>query len=649
MLDCLLLRDENILWAEGEVRLLSNGGALFENAAPCGSPPTISVCLPWCLGATSLYCIFVTDDGEVARCRMRYRGLHFGMDLYECPCPHLPAGLYWYSFLVEGALGRYYGMRAAGAKKISFSRIECGAHFQLTLTDWTTPMPKEFLGGVIYHIFVDRFFRVGNPEVKPGAILRTDWEDGIPTYPSVSGGHLENNDFFGGTLDGITEKLGFLQTLGVNCLYLSPVFEAYSNHKYDTGDYRRVDAMFGGDEALLRLLDAAARRKMRVILDGVFNHTGSQSLYFNKKGDYPSIGAYQSKESPYYEWYSFSSHPDNYESWWGIDTLPRLTHTSPSLHEFFLGEDGIVAHYASLGIGGFRLDVADELTDEFIAEVKACLSSRLPTAVLYGEVWEDASHKVSYGKRRKYYLGHELDGVMNYPLRQGLIAFFRHGDTAPLSYALTEVLPNMPPRAAHLAMNLLGTHDTERILTALVAEEAGGRSPKELAEYRLPPREYKRGRSLTALAYLVLATLPGIPAIFYGDEVGMQGYRDPLNRGPYPWHRQDRVLLSAFRRIGNMRRRETVFREGGFRLLLLRPTVLAFCRFQGKRRILVVANRGEGAVLLRFDRPTVCLYGDGRIAERYSIPSLDGAVYLSTQGTVLRICLDTGEEIFFDE
>ena len=643
----LSLREDRLLSGAGECELFLGGRPVFENAVDVGRPLRIVVRLPRRVGATGLSCVLSRDEGEVLRLSMRHRGTFGGEDVYECLFRPSAAGLFFFCFFGKSPSGDFFGMRGAAGRALSLSRAGAGAHFQLTVTDFAYPTPHWLLGGIIYHIFVDRFRRTGSPSVRAGAVLNPDWEGGVPRYPEYPGGPLENNDFFGGTLDGITEKLSELRRLGVNCLYLSPIFESASNHRYDTGDYERIDPLLGGEAAFLRLLAAARRHRMRVVLDGVFNHTGSDSRYFNKFGRYPTLGAYQSKASPYFEWYRFSEHPDKYESWWGIDTLPRLSYESPALRELLFGEGGIIARYAAKGIGGFRLDVVDELPDEVVEKIKARLASVSPEAVLFGEVWEDASCKVAYGVRRRYYTGRELDGVMNYPLREGLIAYFRCGDVRPLCYALTEVLPNMPRRIAALTMNLLGTHDTVRVLTALVGEEAGGRSPAELAIAALSPSEYRRGRRLLILAYLSLATLPGIPSIFYGDEVGMEGYADPLNRRPYPWHRRDTGLLSAYRRIGRMRRREPTLRTGGFRLLYLDTSLFVFSRFCGRRVTVTVINRATRGVALRFDRSVTPLYGAERRGERFLLYPETGAVFRTVRGTQLRLCYDDGEELYF--
>lgn len=642
----LLLREERILAGEGECELFLRGKRLLHNACPKGSTLSVTVRIPRHLGTTHLTLVLRDDGKERMRLPMRFCGIQGGRDVFRGSLRPPGCGLFFYRFYAEGALGSFWCLHAGGGK-LFFSRKEAEGCLPLSVTEFAHPAPRWLFGGIIYHIFVDRFFRVGDPPAREGCFMHPVWEDGVPHYPSYPGGPLLCNDFFGGTLDGVTEKLSDLVALGVNCLYLSPIQEASSNHRYDTGNYERIDPMLGGEEAFFRLLSEAHRRGIRVVLDGVFNHTGSDSLYFNKAGRYPSLGAYQSEESPYYGWYTFREHPDRYDCWWGIDTLPRLNHADRTLREYLLGEGGIVARYARAGIGGFRLDVADELEDSFLEALSDRLKALTPDAVLIGEVWEDAALKISYGKRRRYYLGRELDGVMNYPLRTGLITYFRSGDVAPLRYALKAVLANMPPRIAAGTMNLLGTHDTVRALTALVGADPSGYTTAELAAMTLPPEEYRRGRELLIIAYLALATLPGVPSVFYGDEVGMQGYGDPLNRRPYPWHRRDRTLLAAYRRIGRMRRREPVYREGEMRLLHLTSSLLIFSRSAGRRTVITVINRSAGGLRLCFDRAVRELLF-GRRERRFLLGARSGGVYRTVRGARLTIRTDRGEVILPD-
>ena len=289
--------------------------------------------------------------------------------------------------------------------------------FQLIIYTKRKKYPEFFRGGIAYQIFVDRFFRGGNEEVKEDAKVNHDWYHGVPEYFHPGDKDFKNNTFFGGDLPGVEKKLSYIASLGVTAIYLNPIFLSSSTHKYDTADYTKIDPMFGGEEAFRSLIKAAKKHKISIILDGVFNHTGDDSVYFNKYGKYDTVGAYQSEESPYADWYNFTEFPDEYESWWGFKNLPRVMSDNPSYKKFLFGKDGIVRRYIREGICGWRLDVADELSDKFLEELSYAAQAEREDALIIGEVWEDASNKVSYGKRRAYFYGKELDSVMNYPIR----------------------------------------------------------------------------------------------------------------------------------------------------------------------------------------------------------------------------------------
>ncbi len=595
---------ERVVYARGECTVSGFGRPLFHRSITANAPLSFTLSVDRRLGAFGVMLRIGREGAKPLTKKLSFFGLSGDRELYSATLRFRECGLYFYDFCVSTKRGALYSDRDAIGQGMRFLLSEGGRLFQLTVTDFLYPEPRWLWGGVIYHVFVDRFAKGGRVPLRRDAVLNRDWEGGCPEFPAYPGAPLPNNEFFGGTLWGIAEKMPYLASLGVRLLYLSPIFKAYSNHKYDTGDYKRIDEMFGGERAFSHLLKVASSYGIRVLLDGVFNHTGDDSVYFNRYGHYASLGAYQSKKSPYYDWYRFSRYPDEYTAWWGISILPRIHPSeSKSCYDFFVGREGVIAHYARLGIGGFRLDVVDELSDGFVADIRKRLSENGQDCILYGEVWEDASNKVAYGVRKSYYGGRELDGVMNYPLREGLIAYFRCGETDKLFYALCEVLPNMPKRIADLTMNLLGTHDTVRILTALAGEDPAGHSNEELSLMRLSSEERSRGIRLLKMAYLTLSTLPGIPTIYYGDEVGLEGYADPLNRRPFPWNRMEEELLRAYRLIGSLRRREAAYRRGEFFLLHLSKKYLIFSRRDRKRELLTVINRSEEDLLLRFEKP----------------------------------------------
>ena len=555
-----------------------------------------------------------------------------GNDIYRCSLDAFDVGLYFCRLCLHTVFGIFYSIRQG--KHLRFVRDAfVGDTIQISVSKFRYPIPDRYFGGAIYHIFVDRFAKGSrHVPIKKGARIVENWENGVPEYPAYPGAYLENNTFYGGTLYGVAERLDDLHSLGVTLIYLSPVFEAYSNHKYDTGDYMHVDAMFGGDEALSFLITEAKKRGIGIILDGVFNHTGSDSIYFNKKGTYRSLGAYQSKDSPYYSWYSFQKHPDEYTCWWGIPILPRIHPDREECRSYFLGRNGVIEKYASMGIAGFRLDVADELSDDFIAGIKRVLCSFDSKALLYGEVWEDASNKVSYGVRKRYYLGNELDGVMNYPLRKALLSYVIFHETSELQYVFDEVYQNTPKRILDAQMNLLGTHDTERILTVLGNESREGLTNAELSQKRMDPKTRDLAKKRLKMTYTVVATLPGMPMIYYGDEVGLEGYSDPFNRMPYPYGNEDEDLLSYYKKIGAIRKDNAVYKRGDFSLLSLTESHLVFSRLsKGSYTYLTVLNQDAAPMRLAFSESATDLLSGTR-GTAFELPPLT-AMIIKTKKT----------------
>ena len=561
----------------------------------------IQMLLPRTLGVVSVSINLYDESGAnvIRHIEAQWNGLDEGCDVYNASCnlEELGVGLYFFRLQILTQFGLMYGYCDEGLLKFSCEIF--GDPFQLSVSDFKYSAPTKKLGGIIYHIFVDRFNRSEGIKPKQGTILCDDWRV-IPEYPAYPGAPLKNNCFYGGTLWGVIDKLEYISSLGVDTIYLSPIFDAASNHKYDTADYMSVDAMFGGDEAFAALIQKAREYGIGIILDGVFNHTGSDSIYFNKYGNYKSLGAYQSKRSKYYSWYDFREHPDKYTSWWGIDILPRIHPDKPECREYFVGKKGVIAKYASMGIDGFRLDVADELSDDFISEIKGVLNRYNSESVLYGEVWEDASNKIAYDKRKQYYLGAELDGVMNYPVRKGILDFLTGSDPGALRYALGAVTNNAPKRIRDMQMNLLGTHDTLRILTALGGEKPQGRSNEYLSRARMNDLERGIAKRRLRMAYAILATIPGIPAIFYGDEAGLEGYQDPFNRMPYPWGKEDLNLIKYYEKLGEVRRTNDVYKDGEFELVLLDAMTLVFKRIKEEAAFVTVVNNSGMSLYVEF-------------------------------------------------
>lgn len=468
----------------------------------------------------------------------------------------------------RGKIGEYPMNEVNGIYTTNLGGMDTGLYFfdiydgdeyifgeQLLVYERKYSRPDFLDNGIIYHIFVDRFCRgKGVCEYRDDVKVVDSFGNFRPEYPEKPGGFILNNDFAGGNLSGIEEKLDYIEQLGVCAVYLSPVCEAYSNHKYDTADYTHVDRGFGGDEALRSLIKECGRRGIAVILDGVFNHTGADSIYFNRKGRYDSVGAYQSENSPFYPWYEFRDYPDDYECWWGVKTLPRIKSGCREYYDFISGDGGVIDRWFDMGIKGVRLDVADELEPEFVEMIAAKVKSR--NGYLLGEVWEDASSKISYGRRRYYFCGRQLDGVMNYPLREGIIDFLVWKNSVKLKQIVSSLYLHYPPDSYKYSTAFLGSHDTERIMTVLAGEYCGEHTNAELSVMRMTEEQRTKGRILVKAAYLLLVMLGGIPCLYYGDEVGMEGYRDPFNRGVFPWgdYGNEYDMLTFFRKIGMLKK-----------------------------------------------------------------------------------------------
>ncbi|MBE5779781.1 MAG: glycoside hydrolase family 13 protein [Clostridiales bacterium] len=515
-----------------------------------------------------------TWDGSEGRISMT----DTGDNLFEATVtvPDSPM-LFWYDFIIHRADGdARYGTsldQLGGVGSFYYGQPQS---YQVTVYDPAYTTPEYLRHGVIYQIFPDRFFRDALPDearqqkiaaAHPEATFHQDWND-RPTL-DIDPVTKDNRalDFFGGTLSGIAEKLDWLRELGVTILYINPVFRSRTNHRYDTGNYEEIDPILGDEDSFRQLIAAANERGMQVMMDGVFSHTGSDSKYFNRFGRYPGLGAYQSKESPYYHWYTFFDFPDHYNTWWGFDTLPTVIKDHPDYQNYLLNEEtGIIPHWVRKGACGWRLDVADELPVPFLQKMRRVVKNARPDAVLLGEVWEDASNKVSYGQARSYVLGDTLDSVMNYPLRRGIIDFFTGSIDA---YQLRRIILNQqevyPAPFYYSLMNLLGSHDRVRIVNAMAGFDREGAiqmDREEASHIHLDDAALAAARQKVLEAYRLLCALPGVPTVYYGDEIGMQGMADPWNRAPMDWEHQDEALRNQFKTLLNQRLHTPMLQTG---------------------------------------------------------------------------------------
>ncbi len=507
-------------------------------------------------------------------------------ELYQARL-ELPAspGLLWYFFMVEQeGHWLYYGNAEDQLGGLGQTYAFQPPSFQLTVYDPAFQPPEWMRRGLMYQIMVDRFHagrsRWAKP-LEPDQRLHEDWYE--PPFLEVDGqsGDNQARDFFGGDLEGVRQKLPYLKALGVSVIYFNPIFQAHSNHKYDTGDYRRIDPLFGDEQDFMALCRDAEKMGIHILLDGVFSHTGADSRYFDRYGRRGGQGAYQRQDSPYASWYRFRKWPEDYECWWGFPTLPNVNEMDASFLDFIIRDtDSVAARWLKKGASGWRLDVADELPMPFMRMLRQRIKEEKPDSALLGEVWEDASNKVSYGELRCYCLGDSLDSVMNYPLRDGLLGFMTGRVSAgQVARRLSALQENYPAPFFYSLMNLLGSHDRARVLNVL-----GGLDGENL------PREARRGvlmneeqlalarRRLIAL-WRFLCALPGMPCLFYGDEAGLQGMADPFCRAAYPWGREDQALLAEIQSINQQRRASALLQTGWLRLFAPDQQVLGALRF----------------------------------------------------------------------
>ncbi len=552
-----------------------------------GQECTLHIHIPADVGAVKSECILTPDDGgEAVRVLMTCTEKRGGYDIFSGSFSLEKPALYFYYFVITKKEGSFRLFKYGDD-----TNMEAGDLWQLTCTpaDFTTPDWAK--GAVIYQLFPDRFYRSGKCDLtgklEPYTV-HEDWNEEVVWEPTPEGQVL-NNDFFGGNFRGITEKMDYIASLGTTILYLNPISKSFSSHRYDTGDYKTPDPMLGTVEDFRAMCDAAHARGIKVILDGVYSHTGSDSLYFNRQNTFDSVGAYQSKESPYYSWYTFYQYPGSYNCWWNFDTLPTVKKMDPAFVEYIItGEDSVIAYWLKQGCDGFRLDVADELPNEFMDLLKKRIRGIRPDALLLGEVWEDASNKEAYGVRRRYFVDGTLDSVMNYPFRTAIVQYLKGADDGSgLRETVMTVLENYPPQVVACNMNLLGTHDTARILTFLVDDFDGSRAEKAKRHLSAEQKELAKGRLL--LASVLQYTLPGSPSLYYADEAGMEGYKDPFNRRTYPWGRENTELLAHFRQLGQLKKLDSL-RLGETEFICAQEGRIAFCRQYETEKIKIYVN-----------------------------------------------------------
>ncbi|MDR0885184.1 MAG: glycoside hydrolase family 13 protein [Clostridiales Family XIII bacterium] len=525
-----------------------------------------------------------------------------GLCKFEYDTPDYPV-VVWYHFEIRLNNGQtvFYGASNGYSAGVGDIYTSNPASFQITVYDRNFTTPEWAKNSIMYQIFPDRFCRGDEDAVRKGVkyhndlgrddiILHDDWNDEPDYLPREGKPYYSPTDVFGGDLQGIIDKLHYLKQLGVTLLYINPVFEATSNHRYNTGDYHKIDPILGTNEDMDELIEAAQNCGMRIMLDGVFSHTGDDSVYFNKYGRYPQQGAYQSRNSAYYNWYRFITYPDKYMSWWGFDTLPEVEERNPDwIGHIMTNDDSVFNHWLEAGVWGFRLDVADELPDQTIETMRDVLKAEDPDNFLLGEVWEDATTKQAYGTGRTYALGRGLDSVMNYPFTDNTISFLlQRQDAYQFRRFLISQHENYPPEMYYVLMNLLSSHDVARVRTILgTGIDSHGMTREEQGAYVITEEQDKRGRELQLIASVIQYAVPGIPSIYYGDEVGMNGFADPFNRRPYKVH--DKYMYLHHKKLSYVHNNYSSMRTGKV-IFYASQSVIGILRYDDDNAVLTAVN-----------------------------------------------------------
>lgn len=473
---------------------------------------------------------------------------------------------------------------------------EQGQWFLQTVYDKEFSTPDKFKGGVVYQIFPDRFFegKAKNELYFSDRIYRKNKAE-LPFFENDSTNNKQiTTDYFGGDLQGIIQKLDYIKNMGVNCIYLNPIFEAHSNHRYNTANYKKIDPDLGTLDDFKSLCTNAHQKGISIILDGVFSHTGSDSIYFNKNKRYSENGAFNDENSPYRKWYDFDiKYKNGYRCWWDFATLPEVNENEKSYIDYICGDDGVIQYWLNNGADGFRLDVADELPDEFIEEIRKAVKKCGEHKLLIGEVWEDAVTKISFGKRRDYLLGKGLDSTMNYPFRSAVLNFIKNGDGDKLCEDIFKIYENYPKPALDVAWNIISTHDTPRAITYFQGNSPESTDRFWQSKQKLSKEKLEKAKLQLICAFAFMFTLPGTPCIYYGDEIAMDGYSDPFNRKYFDWNYTDKTILNNIKKLSVFRKNHAQYKDGNLYFVYASFNTVAFVRYANNKEVLTAVNRGD--------------------------------------------------------
>ncbi len=564
-------------------------------AVAAGTPVTFELSIPESYGYVDPHLVLTKDREAAVPYRMEYRGKQGSSHHFLVEITPTTEGLYFYYF----DLYTDFRKICRGPHGEGFLTWTLADSWQLTVYERDFRTPDFLKGGTMYQIFPDRFFEGAPHAAMPFAdrIYREDKQGEPYFWPNEQPEGYLNKDYYGGDFAGIRQKLPYLASLGVTCLYLNPIFEAHANHRYNTANYLKADPLLGTNQDFADLCAAARARGIRIILDGVFSHTGSDSLYFNREGRYGPGGAYRDRNSPYRTWYDFDSgYACGYRSWWGFDTLPEVEENAPSYVDFVCGRGGVIDTWLNLGASGFRLDVADELPDSFIEKLRAAVKAHGQDKLLLGEVWEDATTKEDCGRRRTYLRGRGLDATMNYPFRSLALDYIKGADVARIADGLLSICENYPAPALCCEMNFLSTHDTVRAITAIAGEPAEGHDRYWASGRRIPADRMDSAVRKLLLAYAMIFTLPGVPCVYYGDEIAMQGYGDPFNRAYFDWSSTENRLKGPLANLAAMRKSCDAFAGSRLEIVRAEGDILHYRRVGGTHTAEIVLNRGRHLV-----------------------------------------------------
>ena len=587
---------------------------------------TVSLYIPcFCMTKEVFLQIHSDDESCVHSFSMAKSGTEGDYEIYSCTFSLEDADLYFYYFRISTEGSDFDLFRQGYAD----TNIAVGDKWQLTVYRQDYDTADTFKGKVMYQIFPDRFCREGQTDCTGKLEPYTLHEDvrDIPNYLPDDKGEILNNDFFGGNIEGIISRLDYLSELGVSVIYLNPVFKAYSNHRYDTCDYKTIDPMLGDEADFVRLCEEAHKRDIKIILDGVFSHTGSNSVYFDRNNIFGN-GAVSNPDSPYRNWYRFDKYPHKYESWWGIETLPCVDELNSDYMDYIINDDdSVVRHWLRLGADGYRLDVADELPDEFIKRLHTVVHEEKADALVIGEVWEDASNKIAYGKRRRYFSDSELDSVMNYPFMNSIIDFAMGNiSCGQFEQNIMTIVENYPRPVVDCLMNSLSTHDTARIFTVLSGADMN-LSKDAKAAYVLNGEERTTAVSRLMLAVMLQFILPGNPCIYYGDEVAMEGFGDPFNRGFFRWENQGCGISRYFAHMAKLKNTIPALQRGNLSFGCHSEIgVMHITRYLGDSSVTAIINRGD---------EVYSLLGKANILACHNATQCDDCVLVHKDGFVM--------------